>query len=57
VSASRLQCRWVQGARYGQLLEVKNLDHGVQTTTRLTVETDAGGKPVAIADVVTRFLR
>jgi acyl dehydratase len=41
---------------HGQLLDVRPLDAGVQTTTRITVESDAGEKPVAIADVLTRFL-
>ena len=40
----------------GELVEVRPVDGGVQTTTRMTVETDAGGKPACVADVLTRFL-
>jgi acyl dehydratase len=47
------------GARlrgHGRLLGAKALSHGVQTTTRITVECDVTDKPVAVADVLTRFV-
>lgn len=41
----------------GQLLDVLSLDSGgVQTTTRVTVDKAGGGKPVVVADVLTRFI-
>ncbi|WP_324276763.1 MaoC family dehydratase [Blastococcus brunescens] len=41
---------------HGQLLHVRRLDAGVQTTTRITIESGAGDKPAEIADVLTRFM-
>ena len=41
----------------GELVDVRLLDGGgVQTTTRVTVQTGEGSKPAAVADVLTRFL-
>lgn len=41
---------------HGQLIEVKPVAGGVQTTVRFTVETKGGTKPAAVADVLTRYL-
>jgi acyl dehydratase len=42
---------------HGLLVSARRLDAGIQTTTRITVECSASTKPVAVADVLTRFLR
>lgn len=48
------------GARlrgHAELAAAQPVAGGVQTTTRFTLEVEAGGRPAAIADVLTRFLR
>ncbi len=40
---------------HGQLVEVRSVDAGVQTITRMTVESESGERPVLVADVLTRF--
>ena len=42
---------------HGQLVSVQPIAGGIQTTTRITVESSAGDKPVAVADILTRFVR
>jgi acyl dehydratase len=42
---------------FGKLVDVRALDSGgAQTTTRVSVHTADGTKPVVVADVLTRFL-
>ena len=41
---------------HGEIVSVTPLDGGVQITTQVTVECDAGAKPAAIAQVLTRFV-
>lgn len=36
---------------------VRDLEGGLETTTRVTIETDTNDKPACVADVLTRFLR
>ena len=39
------------------LAEVSPVDGGVQVVTAVTVESDAGGKPVCVAETVSRLVR
>ena len=40
----------------GEILAVKQLPGGVQTTTRITIEREGGDKPAAIVETVSRYL-
>ncbi|MEV0944058.1 hypothetical protein AB0I90_27280 [Micromonospora wenchangensis] len=39
------------------LAEVSPVDGGVQVVTAVTVDSDAGGKPVCVAETVSRLVR
>ncbi|WFE35124.1 hypothetical protein [Micromonospora sp. WMMD975] len=40
-----------------ELADVSPVDGGVQVVTAVTVESDAGGKPVCVAETVSRLVR
>ena len=40
----------------GEVLAVKEVPGGVQTTTRITIEREGGDKPAAIVETVSRYL-
>ena len=40
----------------GELLDAKEVQGGVQATTRITIEREGGDKPAAIVDTLSRYL-
>ncbi len=40
----------------GEIAEVTDVAGGVQMVTRVTIETEGGGKPACVAETVNRFL-
>lgn len=40
----------------GEIIEVGDIAGGVQVIVRVSIETDAGGKPACVADTVSRFI-
>ena len=40
----------------GEILDVKEVPGGVQTTVRITIEREGGDKPAAVVDAISRYL-
>ena|SRR5689334_16296699 len=40
----------------GEIIDVKEVPGGVQTTTRITIEREGGDKPAAVVDAISRYL-